>query len=343
MSSELRFDGGIRKSDRAYRRGLVLGLTMAEVVVLIIFALLLALASLILVKKERISELIKELDSKREEIVQLEQRVKYLASDDSKNKFDDLFQDLEIARKRAARANLLEQKIVGLQERSEALEEIENAFSENPLASEGTLENQLVEILQEAQRARDISEVLISQGLSDVDLRKLEKELASLKSISGKFEDLNIAGMQSKMEEMQKQLGTNKTLIDKMSKASAGIGKGTEMPACWTNKATGKPEYIFDIALTSSGLLIRDRALPHRATEQETLPLKDIVFGELLKSRKFLRSSRSLFRWSVENDCRFFVRAFDLTLANEKAIYKSELRVLEQIFYKYEVLDEAFN
>jgi hypothetical protein len=342
MSSETRFDGGIRRNDRAYRRGLILGLTMAEVVVLIIFALLLALATLIAVKEKRITQLTQELNAKNETIVQLKQRVKYLTRDAGNNDYDDLFRDLEVAQKRAARADLLEQKFTGLQERSKTLEEIEKALSENPLQLAGTLENQLVEILQEAQRARELSEVLTEHGLPDKDLRRLEKELASLATISEKFANLQIGRMHSEIRDLRKQLDQRQERIDEMSKESAGIGKGTEMPACWSNKATSKPEYIFDIALTSSGLLVRDRALPHRAAEQETLPLDKIIFGKLLKPRKFLQAGRAIFRWSVKHDCRFFVRAFDLTLANEKTIYKRQLRVLEQLFYKYEVLDEAF-
>ncbi len=49
-----------------------------------------------------------------------------------------------------------------------------------------------------------------------------------------------------------------------------------------------------------------------------------------------------LFRWSVDNGCRFVVRAFDTTGPTEKAIYKRQMSVLEQRFYKYEELTERF-
>ena len=115
------------------------------------------------------------------------------------------------------------------------------------------------------------------------------------------------------------------------------------MPSCWTDKTTRKkPEYIFDIALTSSGLMLRDRALPHRAAQQAKLPLKGLTFDKVMTPSEFLASGRAIYNWSVKHGCRFFVRAFDLTLATEKAIYKRQLRRLEQIFYKYEVLEEAF-
>lgn len=49
-----------------------------------------------------------------------------------------------------------------------------------------------------------------------------------------------------------------------------------------------------------------------------------------------------LFRWSVDHQCRFVVRAFDSTGPTEKAIFKRHMRVLEQRFYKFEVLGGRF-
>jgi flagellar motor protein MotB len=54
------------EQDRAYRRGLVLGLTMAEIVTLVIFCLLLAFGVVLKSRQERLSELERQLDAVRE-------------------------------------------------------------------------------------------------------------------------------------------------------------------------------------------------------------------------------------------------------------------------------------
>jgi len=113
------------------------------------------------------------------------------------------------------------------------------------------------------------------------------------------------------------------------------------MPSCWADAETGRVEYIFDVALTSHGLIVRDRALPHRAEERARLPIA-IDFGRELAPATFLSQAYPLYQWSVEHECRFFVRAFDLTAPSEKATYKHHLRILGQRFYLYEVLDEPW-
>lgn len=62
-----------------------------------------------------------------------------------------------------------------------------------------------------------------------------------------------------------------------------------------------------------------------------------ITFDEELKPEKFIEHTGSLYRWSVNHGCRFFVLAHDQTAAAEKAIYKSYMRVLERHFYKLEL------
>ncbi len=115
-----------------------------------------------------------------------------------------------------------------------------------------------------------------------------------------------------------------------------GIGKGTEHPACWASPETGKPEYIFDVALTSTGIIVRDNMLPHRAEAQRHLPLQMMVFREGLSLERFLVATLPLLEWSNAQGCRFFVRTFDLTKADEKDIYKRHLRTVGQRFYHYE-------
>ena len=120
-----------------------------------------------------------------------------------------------------------------------------------------------------------------------------------------------------------------------------GLGKGTDHPACWLSR-TRKSEYIFDVTLTSRGIITHDNALPHRTAEQAQLPLQTIVFDQEVQPEQFLKMSRPVFEWSKRKGCRFFVRLSDRTKADQKTIYKQLYRTVEQRFYPFEVRNGAF-
>ncbi|MBC8209080.1 MAG: hypothetical protein H8E79_07940 [Desulfobulbaceae bacterium] len=110
-----------------------------------------------------------------------------------------------------------------------------------------------------------------------------------------------------------------------------------EKPSCWISP-TGKTEYIFDATLTSKGISLQDRALPHRVQEQALLPTHAIPFNQVMNTRSFRQKTKAIFDWSVENECRFFVKVTDKTAPGEKSIYKHYMRVVGEHFYLYEPL-----
>jgi len=118
-------------------------------------------------------------------------------------------------------------------------------------------------------------------------------------------------------------------------------GRGLDHPPCWAT-SDGKAEYIFDVALTSRGLIIRDRELPHRVADRAALPIANLVFNTELNPERFLAVTAPLFHWSMQHECRFVVRTFDTTGPAEKLAYKRQMRVVEQRFYKYEELNAPF-
>lgn len=110
-------------------------------------------------------------------------------------------------------------------------------------------------------------------------------------------------------------------------------GRGTDHPSCWYD-ADRSVAYLFDIALTNDGFVLQAARAPEHHHKRASLPLADVVTGRTLSAEQFLAQTRPLFRWSVGEDCRFFVRAFDLTAAAQKELYKTRMRTLESRFYK---------
>jgi len=128
----------ISAQDRSYRRGLVLGFTLAEIMVLIIFALLLALSWQLVAKdkeNDRLSQIITEQEVAVAKLTErtrtLEERV--ARGDD----FDDLFRELEQAKEQQAAQ---EQAVAALREKLEAHEKEIKVLKERATVAEKFME-----------------------------------------------------------------------------------------------------------------------------------------------------------------------------------------------------------
>ena len=372
--------------DRAYRRGLVLGLTMAEIAILLIFCLLLALAALLVAKDEEISERDKQIQELTETNALLKKRVEHvLAQNNRAEDFETLYLEQTV------KAEALEQQNAALTERVEALEaaddfeeDFETLYLEQTVKAEA-LEQQNAALTERVEALEVLEDALKASGRSadPETIERLDQDLASLdeakrgaeraEQLEGVLRDANLPvepdplataiGEAAAAREVLQSAGTgsvdetikrlresevieqeNQVLQERLvriQEQNDAVGKGTELPSCWIREGTTRPEYIFDVALTSKGLIVRDRKLPHRAAEQARLPIA-IDFGRELSHGEFMAQARPLFDWSVRRGCRFFVQAFDLTATNAKKLFKQRTRTLEQRFYRYEVRDEAW-
>ncbi len=261
---------------KAYRQGLVLGLTMAEIVILIIFILLLTISYQIKKQKDEVNAIINNLNVLTERNTLLEKELVKFEQIINRGKIDDLFHELELAK-------------------------------ENHIKIE-KMNQQLVELKEKEKELNDIKIILSESGLKSDDIKNHSKEIQELKS---------------QIKNMQRR------------------GIGTEKPACWATN-DGKPEYIYDIAITSDSITIRDILLAHRSEDKVKLPTNLIQLNESLSVEAFLEQTEPLFIWSENNNCRFFVRLYDETLTHQKNIYKNMRNITGYRFYSYEVRDNRF-
>lgn len=110
-------------------------------------------------------------------------------------------------------------------------------------------------------------------------------------------------------------------------------GTGSDHPSCWYDD-DGDVEYVWDVALHERGFLLRPGPAPANAHQRLVLPLNATTTGRYITAAQFVEQTRPLYDWSVRRDCRFFVRAYDDTPATAKALYQSRMRTLEGHFYK---------
>jgi hypothetical protein len=329
--------------DAHYRRGVVLGLTIGEAILLLLFCLLLVLAVPLIDKTQEIDRVKRILSTREAEVAERERELLKLrekvvtVESAAGRRIEDLTREYVAEQKRSADAFGLLLTTIGsdqkVRDRGQEMEtastfaeqirgfkDIQEVVSDALGHDVGSDSRHIIEAIRatanEAKRAR----------LSDLDKQSIVERAISA---------------EARERETKREFDNTKGQLENLKRQVAEGGRGVDAVPCWSTDS-GRPEYIFDVALTTRGLILRDRKLLHRKQDQAKLPIGDIPFGSEIAPQRFLVVTRRLFDWSVQHECRFFVRAFDKTSETEKAIFKRHLRFLETHFYKYEELNEQF-
>ena len=317
------------QSDQAYKRGLVLGLTMAEVILLLLFSLLLALAALFLETEKKMEKVSHERDMYVNELRINEAKLKVAMAELSRA-------DLGSIKKELVRLKVQEEQIARLLDHLEIDKKAPIPERLNLLFEKTTKLNKVVETIKKAGFPIEPKKLETTLGHMEgvrSEIAKLEKTLKESKSENKKITQ--------KLDDIEQGLSQKDGQIANMKRILDRVGKGTEKPACWADETTGKPKYIYNAGLKSKGIIVRHSETPPWAKSRR-LPIDDIHFNKLMTPREFLREANPIFQWSEKNDCRFWVRVYDVTGPGEKETYKRQMRFLESRFYQYEVQDDPW-
>ena len=352
----------IAQQSSSYRRGVVLGLTMAEIVTLVLFCLLLALAAMVQAQETRIAEQSREIEKLNQatlvdpdELKAVRDLVQYWRKFGPKEvAFKAYFSDLVM---QAQQLDRLRQEMTQLVEKTKRLEteisearlrereQREEAAKVAPLRQEMA---SMREKLDSAQaQANALVEMMASAGIdagspdaaqrlaqAEAALRVLDKEAGD----KGRGEDLT--RRLAEAADLSYENGNLRGQVQELKNRLSAEGKGGVLPSCWTFP-DGRPDYPFEVKLKSSGLVVRKRAAATRAQEFAALPAGGMVFERDIAPQDFLAQTRALYEWSVSHDCRFYVVTYDATAAYEKDAYKRRMQAVEGHFYKLESRSEA--
>jgi len=322
--------------ERSYSKGLLLGFTLSEIALLLVFVLLLAMGAAFSREHSdsarRIEDLRRELaqanaslaatEAKNRELAEREAAVALVRRKiaeahgaEQANRFDDLFQELVLAGREREKTRNLESEAAALREKARQLDEVaeaaRQAAGEAPGADEGL---------------HKVMTMLAS-------LRDLRERLEQLTALSGPEAARQVREMLKREQEYSSRLSTMQARIKSLQGEIRSQGKGASYPPCWISPATGKAEYLFDVVITDAGVKVRDGSPPHRAGEKARLPLQNVRFGELHKVEAFLASTQALAVACERENCRHYVRLYDET--STKSAFKSQMLAIETQFYKY--------
>jgi competence protein ComGC len=319
--------------EREHRRGLVLGLTMAESLLLLVFLLLLALSALLMRRERIISALNASQTSLQAELTAARAAQSELAPvlDQLRARGKLAEEQLEQLAARLTRAGAIERELTETNQKFSALQ---SELSQSRLAAKKAEEEtrQYAEIIDQAlQIAPEAPPAsTLRRGVEILEKVGLSADLSSVASAMAQATEVR-----QQLGETQERYTALEQQYEKTRRERENLmrnGAGTTYPSCWTTP-DGKNEFIFDVVVTDVGVIVRDAAPPHRQDDDIYSMIDPFEKGTVIQAARFDRATARLFHWSNEQECRFFVNLRDGTGAGSKQAYQRHRRLVEGHFY----------
>jgi hypothetical protein len=310
--------------EREQRRGLVLGLTLAEVLLLILFLLMLALGS-------RMEYWRIEAEHRQQNYNEL------VATHDSLKAIQ-----AELVKNGAVDVN----SVQGLVTRLSRVEESERSLSKLQqdysvlssqvvvLKSLGVDTGKALQTVSAAlERAKQIDPndppALLKRALDIIERLGASTQLEQVKPLSQMIAD----------SQMKQQLATSETDREKLRQQLDGlrVGNGLTYPPCWP-AAKGKTEYMFDVIAKDDGIIVRDAFLESKKSDAAWKYVDSFPRNVVISEKKFNEATGKILPYSNQNNCRFYIRLYDGTARENKARYIHLRAAVAANFYLYPVI-----
>ncbi len=303
---------GSAQDDRQFRRGVVLGLTMAEALLLLIFLLMLILGVRLKTQATHIAALEKARDEAQSTLVAMQPFMDRLSQSE---KFD-ITKDYARVQQQLADAN------ARLKDAELSVDLVQQAASLAP--PDATPAEATLALLNEAaigRQALDAARRFAPNLPPEQAVAALVNAATIGQSLQGgDTPDALLASAGACKADLQ-SCKNQTTYLNSRLNAKTG---GFDLPPCWVD-AKGKIQYIFDASLSDAGIYVEDKAVAGREADKDKLPISHARFGEPLGPGEFSAAFSPLLKWSNDHGCRFYVRLYDDMRDGDRAEYK-ELR-----------------
>lgn len=304
-----------KEDDLQYRRGVVLGLTFAEILLLLIFLLMLILAARLLAQR-------RDLDSAHHDLAAAKHQLAVLAPVFNKLRAGEPF---DITREWVKLNDELAADRQTFKDNQAVLDLVAQINRESRAASVGDAAKAVVHAAQLGERVQNSAHSMFPRAKPDEAVGQLisaaEVGKAALDH-GGKTDPARIIAT------CRQDLTTCKAQNSNLSARLGGV-----LPPCWVD-SDGHTQYIFDAHLKEDGIWLVDNHVAGREADQAKLPISNFVFGRGVDAAAFVQAGLPLLEFSERQNCRFYVRVIDETNASSKVRYKGLLKGVEGIFYK---------
>lgn len=113
-------------------------------------------------------------------------------------------------------------------------------------------------------------------------------------------------------------------------------GRGGDLPPCWVNELTGKPEMFLTVKLSENNLTFEPAWPPARQEDAMALPgIAELMANTTRTYESFIQAAKPVSDLGVQKECKFYVR---LASQIQDAVTSDRRRLtVENLFYKVEV------
>lgn len=304
-----------------HRRGLALGLTLAEVLLLLLFLLLLAL-SWRMMSLERDQQTARAILER--EITRLQRTNTDLTG--ALRGVRAIGSDLE--RLKAADAAIVAATDINPQDPAEVLVRAVATLKRLGTDTRPDQVRPLSELLSESQKLRALDTAIALAAQINPDdpaeaLTRAAEVLFRLGADTRPEEVMPIEQIVSLSSQLDRAVSERNNLMR--------TGNGLTYPSCWRT-SEGKTEYIFDITIRDTGVIVRN-ATVSRAGDPAMQLVAGVARNELINENTFKSETTELFNHSKKQNCRFCSIVRDGTGATSKARYKELVSIIEDHFY----------
>jgi len=265
-------------------------------------------------------ELEGSLKSQQDAFSGIEERLRLASDDERKAFFDELVPVLELQ----AKLDTLERESAARDARLAELTEIQELISD---------------ISRDRDRATgEIRDALrlkegLEQALGPMNARSpdLVSELAQARDVIDNFNQRTtnrITDADSLAQRLDDSLRARD--LEGQVKNMAGRLGGRDLPPCWASRETGNIEYLFDIIITDTGLLLTSAAPDYRRQEFDALINTDHLTRGRMSLSTFEALAAPILDLTNDQNCRHYVRITD----RSESSYKFTLTI-EDYFYKF--------
>jgi hypothetical protein len=309
---------GFRLADpREYRRGVILGLTLAEIMMLLVFLLLLSSGAL-LARRNR------EIDS--------------------------------LENKLANYGSQLAPVITHLRERGIAVRDVDELVGRlERVSEEDKMRQQLAEAASAlaearsnaAKAEREADDLRARIERIPADTRELAAKAAAADSMSDMLGQAGASGgsaaekLRDVLDQASRQAHVNRDLTGQNAQMRTELARskgngGSGLPYCWTTP-DGHPEYMLHVELHDDNILVSEIS-PRPRPEDPAWELMDgVPRGTPISIGALMSAVAPLQREAVTEKCRYAVEVFDGTGRTNKPGYKSMMGRLWSVFMVREV------
>lgn len=281
------------RDPREYRRGMVLGLTLAETLLLLMFLLLMALGALLWRRDAELAATQQQLDQERRQ------------SQDLRRALRPLSPLLEELRRQGAEIPSVEALAAKLAEGERAQRQIDELTS--------SLTEVRVE-LAEARRQRDALATRVQELERQVDPQGADL-LGRVRDLERERDELH-AALASEQREREQAETELRGLRERIRRG------GSLYPPC------GPDEFSFRVTILDQGrAIVEDISTPAGRRHEAWELIRPFPRGTPISLSQFLGATQAYAEWghARQPECRFGVRVLDRTSAANKDGYKAAM------------------